>query len=197
MEVNTLKAKIEALIFAYGEPLSIKKMSELLNIGTDELDGFLRDMEKEYADDEKRGIYLCRLEDKFQLATKKENSKIIKELLTKRKNSQLSPSSLEVLAIIAYNQPVTKAYVEQVRGVDCSYIITALSDKELIDERGRLNAPGRPLLYGTTSNFLRSFGISSLSELPEIPEMEGQQQEFSEEQQIITETNTNEISEEV
>ena len=175
--MSDIKSKIEALLFANGEPLSLKKISELLEIELKQLNKILSEMKEEYSTDEKRGICLYLLEDKCQLATKKEHSPVIKELLNIKRSTQLSPAALEVLAIIAYNQPVTKAYVEQVRGVDCTYTITSLSDKELIDERGRLNAPGRPLLYGTTSSFLRSFGISSLSELPDIPELEQQENE--------------------
>lgn len=121
---------------------------------------------------ERRGIELVRLEDKYQLATARANGQYVKALLDNRRNPALSQAALEVLSVAAYNQPVTRAYIEQVRGVDCAAVIHNLVEKELLEEKGRLDVPGRPLLYGTTANFLRVFDLESLSELPELPEIQ-------------------------
>ena len=119
-----------------------------------------------------RGITIIRLEKSYQMVSKKEYAPQIRTVMDLRRNTPLSQAALEVLAVVAYNQPVTKAFVEQVRGVDCSGVIGSLCTKGLIEERGRLELPGRPLLYGTTDNFLRCFGISSLEELPPLPQKE-------------------------
>ena len=121
-------------------------------------------------DERGSGICLLKLGDKYQLSSRTEYAEIIRDFLELRKNTPLSGAAFEVLAVIAYNQPVTKSFVEQVRGVDCSGVIATLCQKKLIEERGRLDLPGRPLLYGTTPEFLRVFGISSLDELPPLPD---------------------------
>ena len=118
------------------------------------------------------GVMLLTLDNTYQLATDEKYAEYIKKALDMRRRTPLSPAALEVLAVVAYNQPITKSFVEQVRGVDCSGVITTLIEKGLIEERGRLELPGRPLLYGTTKNFLRSFSISDLSELPKLPDEE-------------------------
>ena len=115
---------------------------------------------------------LLTLENTYQLATDENYAEYIKKALDMRRRTPLSPAAFEVLSVVAYNQPVTKSFVEQVRGVDCSGVMTTLIEKGLIEERGRLELPGRPLLYGTTKNFLRTFGISDLSELPKLPDEE-------------------------
>jgi segregation and condensation protein B len=121
-------------------------------------------------DDRGSGICLLRLGSKYQLCSRVEYAQQVRSVLDIKKNAPLSPAAFEVLAVVAYNQPVTKAYVEQIRGVDCSGVISTLCQKGLLEEKGRLDLPGRPLLYGTTPDFLRCFCISSLSELPELPE---------------------------
>ena len=117
-----------------------------------------------------RGVRILHLEDSYQMCTNSQYGGKVRAALEIRRNAPLSQAAMEVLAVIAYNQPVTKAFVEQVRGVDCSGVIGSLMTKGLIEERGRLELPGRPLLYGTTVNFLRCFGLSSPEELPPLPE---------------------------
>ena len=121
-------------------------------------------------DERGSGICLLRLGSKYQLCSRVEYAQQVRSVLDIKKNAPLSPAAFEVLAVVAYNQPVTKAYVEQIRGVDCSGVISTLCQKGLLEEKGRLDLPGRPLLYGTTPDFLRCFCLSSLSELPELPE---------------------------
>ena len=115
------------------------------------------------------GLVLVRLENTYQMATNEKYAEYIKKAFDIRRRTPLSPAALEVLAVVAYNQPVTKSFIEQVRGVDCSGVVSTLVEKGLIEECGRLELPGKPLLYGTTKNFLRCFSISDLSELPELP----------------------------
>jgi segregation and condensation protein B len=115
------------------------------------------------------GLKLVRMENTYQLATKSEYAEYIKKAFDIRRRTPLSSAALEVLAVVAYNQPITKAFIEQVRGVDCSSVITTLIEKGLVEERGRLELPGKPLLYGTTKNFLRCFSLGDLSELPPLP----------------------------
>lgn len=171
MEIKGAQAAIESILFANGEPISLQKICDIIEMDKNSVLALLNSMSENYLNDESRGIMLLRLEDKYQLCTKERFSNIVKKALDNRRIVPLSPASLEVLAIIAYNQPVTRAYIEQIRGVECSAVIGNLADKELVEEKGRLDAPGRPLLYGTTPNFLRCFGISSLTDLPDLPEL--------------------------
>ena len=159
---------LEAVLFANGEPLSIERISQILEITPENVEKITKSL-AEKLDNNKSGVMLLRLENTYQLASRKEYGAYIKKAFEIKRKTPLSPAALEVLAVVAYNQPITKAFVEQVRGVDCSGVISTLIEKELIEERGRLELPGRPLLYGTTKNFLRCFGITDLSELPELP----------------------------
>jgi segregation and condensation protein B len=131
------------------------------------------------------GICLLRLDNKYQICTKQKYADNIRSVIEVKKNAPLSQAAFEVLAIIAYNQPVTKAFVEQIRGVDCSGVISSLCQKSLIEERGRLDLPGRPLIYGTTAEFLRCFCISSLDELPPLPDNSVQEETTDEVQTEI------------
>lgn len=164
-------AALEAMLFAAGEPVEIDKVASVLEIKTEKAVALADDLQKEY---EKRngGMRILKLGDTYQMCSAKEYITHIRALLELKKNTPLSQAALEVLAIVAYNQPVTKAFIEQVRGVDCSGVLRSLNEKELIEERGRLDLPGKPLLYGTTNNFLRCFTLSSLDDLPELPEKE-------------------------
>jgi len=128
------------------------------------------------------GITIIRLKNSYQMASRKEYAPQIRTVMDLRRNTPLSQAALEVLAVVAYNQPVTKAFVEQVRGVDCSGVIGSLTAKDLIEEKGRLELPGRPLLYGTTENFLRCFNIADLEQLPPLPETEEEKAEEQAEQ---------------
>ncbi len=167
---QTLSA-LEAVIFASGEPISIDRLSEVFEIAPEKIEKIAAEL-SEKLDNNKSGVKLVRLENTYQMATRSDFSEYIKKAFDMKRRTPLSPAAFEVLAVIAYNQPVTRSFVEQVRGVDCSGVITTLVEKGLIEECGRLDLPGKPLLYRTTKNFLRSFGISDLSELPPLPKAE-------------------------
>ena len=164
-----IRAACEAILFASGEPLECARIAEALELDMDTVSGALWELAR-ILDDRGSGICLLRLGSKYQLCSRVEYAQQVRSVLDIKKNAPLSPAAFEVLAVVAYNQPVTKAYVEQIRGVDCSGVISTLCQKGLLEEKGRLDLPGRPLLYGTTPDFLRCFCISSLSELPELPE---------------------------
>ena len=169
MTNDETRAAIEAILFASGEPLEITRIAEALESDVDTVRGFLFEIGASL-DSRGSGIALLRLGDKYQLCSRVEYAPLIRAVLDIKKNIPLSNAALEVLAVVAYNQPVTKAYVEQVRGVDCSGVVNTLCQKGLLEERGRLDLPGRPLLYGTTPNFLRCFCLTTLADLPELPE---------------------------
>lgn len=169
MTNKELRAACEAILFASGEPVETVRIAEALEIETAEVVSLMSDLSKELELRES-GICLLKLGNKYQLCSRVEFASQIRMVLEKKKNTPLSNAAFEVLAVVAYNQPVTKAYVEQVRGVDCTGVIATLCQKGLLEERGRLELPGKPLLYGTTPDFLRCFCLSSLSELPELPD---------------------------
>ena len=169
MTNEQIRAACEAILFASGEPVEASRIAEALEVETEIVEGALWELSR-VLDERESGICLLRLGSKYQLVSRKEYAQEIRNVLDIKKNIPLSPAAFEVLAIVAYNQPVTKAYVEQIRGVDCSGVISTLCQRGLLEERGRLDLPGRPLLYGTTPNFLRCFCLSSLSDLPELPE---------------------------
>ena len=154
---------IEAALFAAGFPVKFERLEEVLGLSHDDLLALLRSKAFEYKG---RGIRLVMYSDSCQLCSNEDYEKQVKSILGMRSGGALSNSALEVLAIIAYNQPVTKAFIEQVRGVDSSYAVTTLGEKQLIEVTGRLDVPGKPNLYGTTDTFLRCFGLGSLEELP-------------------------------
>ena len=166
-DTNKIPAAIEAILFASGEPVDFQKLTDALGINEDELQTAADTLEKRLKETES-GLRLLRLDESYQLCTRAEYADYIRKVLDLRKRTPLSQAAMEVLAVIAYNQPVTRAYVEQVRGVDCSGVISSLTEKGLLEERGRLELPGRPLLYGTTQNFLRCFTLRSLDDLPRI-----------------------------
>ena len=165
---------VEAVLFASGEPLELSRLAEALELDELLLSQVLENLAAKY-DEEDSGICLLRMEDQYQLCSRREYADAVRKVLEIKRNSPLSQAAFEVLAIIAYNQPVTKAFIEQIRGVDCSAVLTTLTQKALIEERGRLDLPGRPLIYGTTPNFLRCFCVSSLDELPALPEKNTQE----------------------
>ena len=168
MKIKEMVAALEAVLFAGGEPVSSARLCEVFEID-DETLGKLITLLTNKLEDNNSGIKLLRLGDSYQLASRTEYVDFVRRAFDIKRKTPLSQAALEVLAVIAYNQPVTKAFIEQVRGVDCSGVVSTLVEKELIEERGRLELPGRPLLYGTTPNFLRSFSLSSLKNLPELP----------------------------
>ena len=167
MELNELQRILEAILFAAGEPVDISRLAASLETDESDIVAALDALADELAFN-RRGIRILRLERGYQMVSSGEMSDYITKTLETRKPPKLSASQLETLTIVAYYQPATKAMIEQIRGVDSSYSISALINKKLIEECGRLNVPGRPILYKTTSDFLRTFGLSALSELPEI-----------------------------
>lgn len=179
MTLTELVPAFEAVLFAGGEPVSIDRFSQVFEITPEEV-GEIMDMLEAKLKKKNGGLSLVRLENTYQMTTKPEYAAFIKKMFEIKRRTPLSPAALEVLAVVAYNQPVTKSFIEQVRGVDCSGVVTTLVEKGLIEERGRLELPGRPLLYGTTKNFLRCFSMSDLSELPPLPKNENAADEVGE-----------------
>ncbi len=169
METQTQKGAVEAIIFASGEPIPLDKIAVALELSKDETEALVTSVMEAF-NQTHSGIQIIRLKDSYQMCTKAEFEPKIRLALELKNNTPLSAAALEVLAIVAYHQPVTKAFLEQVRGVDSSGVLNGLFAKGLVEERGRLELPGRPLLYGTTQNFLRCMGISSLEELPHVPD---------------------------
>ena len=178
-ELNIRNA-IEAILFASGASVPVSRVATALEISEKETKKQMDALMKEY-EDKNGGITIIRLDDAYQMVSCEEYAAPIRTVMDLRRNTPLSAAAMEVLAVIAYNQPVTKAFIEQVRGVDCSGVIGSLTAKDLIEEKGRLELPGRPLIYGTTENFLRCFSISDLSELPEIPSNEAKGDEQDDE----------------
>ena len=169
MNLKQMLSTLEAVLFAVGEPIERDRIAQALEWDALILDQLLDTLQAKY-DENDAGVCLLRLEDRVQLCARKEYADAIRKVLEVKRNAPLSQAAFEVLAIIAYNQPVTKSFIEQIRGVDCSAVLSSLLQKSLIEERGRLDLPGRPLIYGTTPDFLRVFCISSLDELPSLPE---------------------------
>ncbi len=185
----TLQTQLEAMLFAVGAPMTMERIKELTGATDEEIRTAATDLEIRLSD-ENSGIRLVRIEDGYQLCTKPVAGELVKKALELKKAPPLSKASLEVLAIVAYNQPVTRSFVEQVRGIDSSYIVANLCDKGLVCEQGTLDAPGRPTLFGTTDAFLRCFGLNSINDLPktELP---------TPEQIKLTDTQVAEAAEEV
>ena len=183
MEQTELQRAIEAILFAAGERVEISRLAMALEADPRDVEASADTLADQLAF-ERRGIRIIKLEKGYQMVSSGEMADYITKALETRKPPKLSSSQLEVLTIIAYYQPATKAMVEQIRGVDSSYSISALLNKKLIEEAGRLNVPGRPIQYKTTPDFLRTFGLSSLEELPPIEKISfGQQPEAEEVQQ--------------
>ncbi|MBE6546649.1 MAG: SMC-Scp complex subunit ScpB [Ruminococcaceae bacterium] len=165
--LKNIEGAIEAILYAAGYPVKYAKLAEVLGLDVRNTKTVIQHMSTEFnSEKSKRGVLLLMFEDTCQFCTKEQYAPYIREALGIRRGGNLSASSMEVLAVIAYNQPVTRSFVDQVRGVDSSYAFNSLIDKGLIEACGRLDAPGRPMLYVTTEKFLRVFGITSLSELP-------------------------------
>ena len=161
MEQNDLQRALMAVLFAAGEPVDAKRLSQTLEHDEDEIHAAC-----------KAGIRIVRLENAYQMCSSPEMAEYVTKTLETRKPPKLSPSQLETLTVIAYYQPATKALVEQIRGVDSAYCVSALVTKKLIRECGRLNVPGRPIVYETTPDFLRVFGLESLADLPQIEKVD-------------------------
>ena len=168
MTDNELRNSIEAILFANGASIDPQRIATTLEITEKQAQKALENLKNEY-ENANRGITIVKLKDSYQMVTVKEYAPQIRKAMDLRRNTPLSQAALEVLAVVAYNQPVTKSFVEQIRGVDCSGVIGSLTAKDLIEEKGRLELPGHPLIYGTTENFLRCFNISSIDQLPPLP----------------------------
>ena len=168
IKLESVTAAIEAILFAAGHPVEYEKLSEVLGLSKKDVKSMVETMCEEYISEKsKRGLLILTYPDSCQLATKEEFLPYIREALGIKRGGNLSASTLEALAVVAYNQPVTRSFVDAVRGVDSSYAMTSLIDKGLIESLSRLAAPGRPMLYTTTEKFLRVFGLSTLDDLPE------------------------------
>ena len=167
MENKNAKAVIEAILFTMGEAVEISKLSEVLELDLRKTKKILQELEEDY-EKEDRGIMLTQFDDAVQLCTKPQMYEDLIKIAKSPKRITLTDTVIETLSIIAYKQPVTRQDVERIRGVSCDHAINKLLEYDLITELGRLDAPGRPLLFGTTEQFLRSFGVKSLEELPEM-----------------------------
>lgn len=173
MNIREKLPVLEAVLFAGGEPIEVDKLCLALEMSEKEVLELVKMLEDKYSHDDS-GIELLKLNYAYQLAAKKDYAPYIKSALEIKKNTVLSPAAMEVLAIVAYNQPVTKSFVEHVRGVDSSGVVNSLVEKGLLIEAGRLELPGRPIAYKTTDNFLRSFQLTGLGDLPPVPDKQEQ-----------------------
>ena len=162
-------AMVEAVLFAAAEPIDYTKLASVLGMDDEQILLAMDALNEKYSA-ESSGICLLKLDTKYQLCSKKEYVEAVRNVLDLKRNAPLSQAAFEVLAIVAYNQPITKPYIEQIRGVDCSGVVNTLCQRGLVEEKGRLDVPGRPVLYGTTADFLRCFSLNSLDDLPELPQ---------------------------
>ena len=174
---DNILASLEAMLFAAGDPVEAVKLAEVLELEPETVTKMLGHLSALY-DERGSGLMLIKIDNKYQLCTREAYSESVRKLLEIKKNTPLSNAAFEVLAIVAYNKTVTRAFIEQVRGVDCSGSIASLVQKGLIEEKGRLDLPGRPLIYGTTDRFLRCFSLNSLEDLPELPRTEEVEQQI-------------------
>ncbi len=169
---KTIKSAIESMMFVWGEPLNIKAVADIFNVDKEEIYDCCKELQAEY-EQEGRGIVIREVNKSFQFVTRKENLDYIERLCTPVKHKRLSQSALETLAIIAYKQPVTKGEIESIRGIRCDRVMEGLIGKNLVAAVGRSDSVGRPILYGTTDEFLKQFEFKSLKDLPEIDDIEG------------------------
>jgi len=171
MDIRKIKAIIECLLFVSGDPVSLKDLSTVLDIDQNTLKKIINQLIDDYADNT-RGIKIIEINGSYQLCSKPELYDYVEKLLKPRAKTGLSQASLETLSIIAYKQPITKSAIDEVRGVKSDACITRLLEKDMIKEVGRMEGPGRPILYGTTDTFLRLFGLKNINELPPLKEFE-------------------------
>ena len=168
--MSDISSALEAILFAAGECVPLARLSLILGVEEEELELYVKQLQHEY-ESQQRGMRILKLGDKLQMCSAPEYAPLISKVLEQRKPPMLSQPALETLAVVAYFQPVTRAYVEQVRGVDSSYTVSVLCERGLIEECGRLEVPGRPAVFRTTDVFLRTMGVSCLEELPQLPEL--------------------------
>lgn len=183
---KNIECALEAVLFSLGEEVEIEKLAEALEVREDEVVDAFEKLQKKYSD-ESRGLKLIRIENSIQMCSNPDYYECIKRVTQIKKQAGLSSAALETLSIIAYNQPVTKGTIDFIRGVDCTYSVAKLVERGFIDELGRAETPGRPILYGTTTEFLRCFGLKSLEELPPLPEKEVVEDSTQEKPQDIIE----------
>lgn len=169
---KAIKSAFESMMYVWGDPLDVKMAAEIFNINKNEAYECFKELQKEY-EEEGRGIVIREVNKAFQFTTRIDNAEYVEQLCTPVKTRKLTQSALEVLAIVAYKQPVTKGEIDSIRGIKCDRVIEGLVKKDLIEEVGRSDSIGRPILYGTTDAFLKNFGFSSIKELPEIEDIEG------------------------
>lgn len=179
MEIREIQSILEAVLFAAGDAVELEKLADIVDVDKKSLREILKKMMDGY-NYERRGVHIIQLEDSYQMCTRGEYHDYVAMLAEPRRKQSLSNAAIEVLAIVAYKQPVTRSMIEQIRGVNCDYVVNRLMERNLIEEKGRLDAPGRPILFGTTQEFLRCFGVAHLADLPEFdsfgtPETEGEQ----------------------
>ena len=167
MKKNKLKCAVEAILFSCADAVSVAEIANALEISYQTALDIIGELREEY-DREKRGVKIIKLEDSYQICSREDYFGFIRSVTEPRKHQALSTAALETLSIIAYNQPVTRSRVEFIRGVDCTGSIARLVERGLIDEVGRMETPGKPILYGTTDEFLRCFGLPSVSDLPDV-----------------------------
>ena len=177
---KTMKSALETMMFMWGEPLEVKDAAEVLEADKNVIRGLFRELQAEY-EQEGRGIRIREVDDAFGFITLAENDMFLKKLCTPVRVRRLSQAALEVLAIIAYRQPVTRSEIDSIRGIKSERVIDGLIDKGLVEVSGRSEGVGRPLIYSTTKEFLKKFGFSSLKDLPEVPEYEEMRREREEE----------------
>ena len=166
--MTQLESTLEAVLFAAGDAVSIDRLCEALELPRETVLEAARELSSRY-DFEQRGLMLRRIADKLQLCSRPMYAEAVRRVTETRKNASLSPAALEVLTIIAYRQPVTRAFIDQLRGVDSGGTLSSLAEKQMIEEAGRLEVPGRPILYRTTERFLQAFALESLDDLPALP----------------------------
>lgn len=166
--MTQLESTLEAVLFAAGDAVSIDRLCEVLELPRETVLEAARELSSRY-DFEQRGLMLRRIADKLQLCSRPMYAEAVRGVTETRKNASLSPAALEVLTIIAYRQPVTRAFIDQLRGVDSGGTLSSLAEKQMIEEAGRLEVPGRPILYRTTEHFLQAFALESLDDLPALP----------------------------
>lgn len=200
MEIREIQAILESVLFAAGDAVDIEKLADIVDVDRRSLREILKKMMDDY-NYERRGIHIIQLEDSYQMCTRGEYHDYVAMLAEPRRKQSLSNAAIEVLAIVAYKQPVTRSTIEHIRGVNCDYIVNRLIERNLIEEVGRLDAPGRPILFGTTQEFLRCFGIAALAELPDFEtfgqsEEEGEQLEMELEHEQLAMENEERTEEE-
>ena len=189
MEIDKIKSIIESILFSAGRIVGSKELMAILELSQEDVDTIVQNMKAEF-DEQRRGIEIIKVDDGYQMCSKKEYYEYIYPIFDNRAKPSLSPAAMETLSIIAYNPKITRAEIEQIRGVNSDGTIYKLLEYNLIEEVGRLDAPGRPTIYSTTKEFLKMFGISNLDELPELPRYKIDENEQIVIDEIIEETET-------